>query len=159
MIEKYKSYLPILEKIALAKKIAEHPNVIDENGIINNSNLRIASTTFFVGAYCEDKQFTTKDYDEIIQNRVEDELKEKIDFEEYQEWREILQNEIDLVVEQRKVETSNMQMAITRLINSLNKKVEKLDIDKMFKEIMKIVKDPSKVKNIETLIDIAKNVN
>ena len=151
MIEKYRSYVPIIEKIAFAKKISENPAVVDEYGIINKNNLKIASTAFFVGAYVEDRDFTTDDYDFIRENNIDNDLRGKLTKDEVKEWDTILDNEINLIAMRNKMQSTNVMAAIVSLLNSVQKNVDPKNFDKMMKHINKIIDDPNKLKNFQIL--------
>jgi hypothetical protein len=155
-IEKIRTYVPITEKIAMADKIAS-AQTIDENGIVNKNWLKIVSTCFFVGLFTEDQIVTTNDYDEIIQQGIDISLRIALSqTAELQEWDEILHNAIDNVVEQNKIESTNFQMAAVRLLNTVNKKVEKVDLEKALKMILKAMKNPDAAKNVKEIFDLSK---
>jgi hypothetical protein len=165
-IEKIRTYVPIAEKIAMADKIVNYVGepdenkvvkyVIGENGIVDKNMLKIASTCFFVAAYC---QVDETDYDEIIQNNIHTQLCEKLqETNEFIEWDTILANAVENVVETRKNHMNNVMGAITSLLNSLNKKVEKFDLEKALKMILKAMKNPDAAKNIKEYIDLAKDI-
>jgi vacuolar-type H+-ATPase subunit I/STV1 len=158
MIEKYKTYVPVAEKIALAKKISENSNVIDEKGIINKNNLKIASTSFFIGAYVQDKEYTTNDYDYIKENKLESNLRSKLEKDEINEWETILENEINLVAMQRKFESTNIAAALVSLLRSAEKSIDSKNFDKMAKQINKIIDDPEKLKNFKSLQEVAAQI-
>lgn len=153
MIEKYKTYLPVAEKVAFAKKIS--PIVVDDFGIINKNDLKIASTCFFVGAYVEDKIFTTNDYDYIKQNKLDSELSNKLEKDEIKEWETILDNEINLIAMKHKMQNTNVMAAVVSLLRSLENKLGSTNFNKAIKEVDKILSDPNKLKNFQSLKDVA----
>jgi hypothetical protein len=153
MIEKYKTYVPVAEKIALVKKIS--PIVVDDMGIINKNDLKIASTCFFVGAYVQDKEFTTNDYDYIKQNKLDFELRGKLEKDEIHEWETILDNEINLIAMQRKTQNTNVMSAIVSLLNSLQGKLKSTNFEKAIKEVNKIIDNPERLGKFKELQNIA----
>jgi len=157
MIEKYINYVPVSEKIALAQKISAV--VVDDLGIINKNSLKICSTCLFVGAYVEDKEFTTNDYDYIKQNRLDNELREKLDAKEIKEWEIVLDNEINLVAMQRKMQSTNVMKSITSLLSSLETKVNSTNFDKAMKEVNKIIDNPDRLSKFKELQEVAKKLS
>ncbi len=158
-IENSRKYAPISEKLTMAEKITSIDQVIDENGIVNKNLLKILSTCFFVGLYAQDQNITTEHYDEIVSNRIDIDLKCMLDETEVIEWEEILANAVENVVETRKNHTNNVMGAIISLLNTLNKKVENVDLDKMLKQILKAIKNPEAARNVKEIFKAAKMAN
>jgi hypothetical protein len=143
-IENSRKYAPINEKLAMVDKITSLSQLIDDNGIVNGNWLKIVSTCFFVGLYTQDQNITTDDYDEIIQNRIDIDLKVKLDETEVIEWEEILKNAIDYEVEKRKNAKTNVMAAVVSLLQSFEKNTDPKNSKKAAKTFDAIYNDPDK---------------
>jgi hypothetical protein len=159
-IEKIKKSVSFAEKLVQANRIAEM--VVSEQGVVNKNFIKLFAPVLFVGLYAETNPFPTDNLEEnyaiTMENGLDKQIEDSLTDYELDEWKTILQNAIDYLSEERRIASGKIDVAITRFINSLTAKIEKTDIDKMFKQIMKVIKDPNQIKNIEMLTELANKV-